>query len=159
ISRACRSRSWRSSSARLQRRASAAAALEGKLMNSKDVIVTYRAVLNALNQGDQEATLEGAVTHGTEQRVLNEISQDPDITPAEAAEMLATLSDALSALQAAEQDPDVFTALPHEMASHLQSYVATQAAEKGKAVPLPTGGLEAQFDDHDIPRWVGTFLL
>jgi hypothetical protein len=127
-------------------------------MKAGEIIVTHRTILNALKSGEKQATLEGASTSDVEQRVFDEASKVATVVPGEAAEMLSVLSDALASLQAAEQDPGVFTALPHQTASLLQSFVAKEAAARNKAAPLPGGGLEAQFDDHDIPGWMGSFF-
>lgn len=143
-------------------------------MKTGDIIVTHRAILRTLHKRAEPTGLEGTSTDSAKQRIFEKVqavaagapgrpataggTPTPADDPTLGVEMLAALSDALAALEAAEQDPGVLTALPHQTASLLQSYLAEQAAAGGVATPQETGGLEAQFDSLDVVGWAGSFF-
>ena len=106
-------------------------------------VVTYRQIRKAFF-GNHESVMSEA------QANANQATND---NPLEAAMLMASLGNALDALEKADKGDPVLIAPHHQAASLLQSYVAEECAKDGKLVELAIGGLEAQFDQHDLGRW------
>jgi hypothetical protein len=126
-------------------------------MSVRQVVVSHRALHDAFSSG---GALESTAAAPGIDRTVRAVRAAVAATgsPAGAPEVVSKLSEALTALGAAEHDPGIFTAVEDPTASLLQSFLAERAADTGRAVPGPAGGLEAKFDDHDILGWAGSFF-
>jgi hypothetical protein len=80
-------------------------------------------------------------------------SDEPPATDAEAAAFMEELQKALSHLEGVEQVPGVLVAPDDRFTSLLQSHLARKSLEEQKVEPTASGGLEAQFDEHDVLGW------
>jgi hypothetical protein len=94
-----------------------------------------------------------------------EVLDKTGATPEEQAAIMAGLNTAQMKLKEEEAKgvPGVLVSPDHRFTSLIQTFLAEQAAKdsadgKSKLAPLPTGGLEAKFDDRDWVRWFGSFL-
>ncbi len=113
-------------------------------------VVTYRQIDKAFNK-NHEAVMSKA------QAEAEKATKDP----VEAAMMLMSLGNALSILEAeavGHKDAGVMMSPQHREASLLQSFLAEESAKIGKLEPLPAGGEEAKFDNHDLLGWFGSFF-
>jgi hypothetical protein len=124
------------------------------------IIVSHRAIQAGLHRQASrtgfESMAEPSPVGRLAQAIRDILGQHPDL--GNESSNIALLSDALTALDEAEQGRNVLTAVQHPLASLLQSYLAEKAKEAGVAtIPVP-GGFEAKFDDHDILGWVGSFF-
>ena len=107
------------------------------------VVVTFREVEKVLT--GQEAV--GNITEAA--------NRDTEATPIERATVMAAMGNVLNELRRAEEKAGalVLTTPHHGPASRLQSLIASGEAANLKLAPLPTGGLEAQFDTGDWFGW------
>lgn len=123
-------------------------------MSDDKVIVTFEQVSKTLWATESAGKSETA-----------EILDKTGATPEEQAAIMAGLNTALIKLKEQEGKgvPGVLVSPDHRFTSLIQTFLAEQAANdsaegRDKLVPLPTGGLEAKFDDRDWIRWFGSFL-
>ena len=79
---------------------------------------------------------------------------------AEGAAKLVALNRAIRAIQDVDTGDDVMSTPSDAAGAMLQSFLAEQAQDTGKVVPLAVGGpgLEAQFDSTDFLGWSGSFF-
>jgi hypothetical protein len=75
-------------------------------------------------------------------------------TPAEVAE----ISRALQLLESIQGPAGVMATAPDEITSNLQTFITMKAQETGRLAPGANATLEAQFDEHDILGWAGSFF-
>ncbi len=108
------------------------------------VIVSYQRLRDAFS-----SNLESAAGFSSLESAESDLSQ---------VEMVAELSRALKALESEEGPPGVMISARDQAASLLQTFLARQSLKSEKVEPLPTGGLEAKFDNHDILGWAGSFF-
>jgi hypothetical protein len=80
-------------------------------------------------------------------------SDDPPLTDEEAAQLFESYSRALKILEAGQRDQGVLAAPDDQFTSLMQSYLAETSLQAGKVDDAAGGGLEAQFDEHDILGW------
>ena len=118
------------------------------------VIVSYQRLSEQLNKVLQkpEAILEAPknpVPSGYESFE----SDEPPASDEEAAAMFESYSRALKILEAEQRDQGILAAPDDQFTSLLQSYLAETSLDAGKVDDAPGGGLEAQFDEHDILGW------
>jgi hypothetical protein len=80
-------------------------------------------------------------------------SGEPPATDEEAALLMAELTEALKSLRASERVPGVLVSPEDRFTSIMQRQIAEYSLQLKKVAPLEAGGLEAQFDEHDILGW------
>ena len=108
------------------------------------VIVTFREI---------ERVLKGTEAVGNLTEAAN---RDALASPLEKATVMAAIGNVLNELRQAEAKEGgalVLTSPHHAAACRLQSLIASGDYGKLKLSPLPSGGLEAQFDTHDWFGW------
>jgi Calcineurin-like phosphoesterase len=113
------------------------------MISAAPVIVTFSTIEKILT--GQEAV----------DNIKEAASRDNDATPAQRAAVMAAIGKVLSELRRAERAAGarVLTTPHHGPASRLQSLIASGDQAKTMFAPLPTGGLEAQFDTDDWFGW------
>ncbi len=89
------------------------------------------------------------------QRTHEALAQETD--PLEATKFLTAIGLALRELEKRELHPEVLSTSEHPIASGLQSYIASKAAETGKIEALPIG-YEVKMDDNDWLGWARSFF-
>jgi hypothetical protein len=124
-------------------------------MKLHEILVSHRAMHNALVQPQ---TLESAAPNLDPAVHAVRVALQKIAGGKLQAAMLSQLSDAVTALEDAQRDPGIITAVENPMASALQSFLAEKAEQTGRATAALTGGFEAKFDDHDILGWLGSFF-
>src|SRR5262249_15176314 len=67
--------------------------------------------------------------------------------------LMEDLSKALKHLEEKEHRAGVLISPDDQFTALLQSYLAENSLDAGKVEPLDSGGLEGQFDSHDILGW------
>jgi len=120
-------------------------------MNTRNVIVSYRSIIEAYNKGQSrvnEGILQGA------KRLLASAEEE--------AAMHGELGRALRAIQDAERHPGILVSVDHRYASLLQSHIAERAISQGLLQPV-TGAagqelVETKFDDRDLAGWIGSLF-
>jgi hypothetical protein len=125
-----------------------------KLMTIRNIIITHRAINEAL-MNRSSGGLESL--EAPEVMVLRQLAAHLREEGRSSAAEVAAFSEALAELQKAQSIPDILTSVQHRTASLLQSYLAENAV-KPPFPPPDEGGFEARFDDHDILGWVGSFF-
>ncbi len=85
-------------------------------------------------------------------------SAESPATDEEAARLMDKLSGALKHLQAKEQVAGILVSPEDQFTSLLQSFLAENSLEAGKVAPADAGGLEAQFDEHDVLGWAKSLV-
>lgn len=118
------------------------------------VIVTHRSLSEAI--GKAYAQTPDALAEAVKAPDPEGFESDePPATEEEARQFEAELERALKVLADEEKAPGVLAAPDDQFTSLLQSLVAERAAEESKVKPAEdgSGGLEAQFDNHDLLGW------
>jgi hypothetical protein len=87
-----------------------------------------------------------------------ESAESSPVTDEEAARLVTELGQALSYLQSQEEVAGVLVCPEDRVISLLQSFLAESSLEAGKVAPASAGGLEAQFDEHDVLGWARSLL-
>jgi hypothetical protein len=107
------------------------------------VVVTFRQAEKILT--GQEAVGE----------IVEAANRDTAASPIERAQAMAMMGEVLRQLRRAEEEAEtiVLTTPTHAAASRLQSLIASGEAATLGFAPLPSGGLEAQFDTGDWSGW------
>jgi hypothetical protein len=116
------------------------------------VIVTYQRLNEKLSKAlakNPDSIIEAAKSPAPEGLEADESAA----TDVEAARLMDDLAKALKHLEADEYQTGVLVSPDDQFTSLLQSYMAERSLEAGKLKPLDSGGLEAQFDEHDILGW------
>jgi len=123
-------------------------------MANPPVIVTYsrlREKFNKAGHAELVDAFKAPAPEGLE-------AAEPPATDQETAEAMEQLSKAMKAMEDAEHVPGVLAAPDDGFASFLQSVLAKRSAASNKTAPAATGGLEAQFDEHDVLGWAKSLL-
>jgi hypothetical protein len=122
-------------------------------MNSKDIVVSARAIQGAFKRLLPAGGFEAAVDPATAVRTaLDKLAADP-----QNAQKVAELRAGVALLEQKTHLPEVMTTVENEAASLLQSFLAEEAERAKTLTPQPAGGFEAKFDNHD-PGWASVFL-
>jgi hypothetical protein len=87
-----------------------------------------------------------------------ESAESAPVTDEQAARLVDELGQALRYLQSQEEVPGVLVCPEDRVTSLLQSFLAESALEAGKVAPASAGGLEAQFDEHDVLGWAKSLV-
>jgi hypothetical protein len=88
---------------------------------------------------------------------LEKAAASPAETPMADPEALVEFSRALQLIDRAQVRPGIMSTVEDPVVALLQTYVAEQTDEK-KLTAAPAGALEAQFDEHDLIGWAGSFF-
>jgi hypothetical protein len=116
------------------------------------VIVTYQRLHEEISKAlarKPDALIEAAKAPAPEGLEADE----PPATDEEAAQLMEELANALKTLEAKELVAGVLASPEDRFTSVLQSYLAEKSLQAEKVRPAEGGGLEAQFDEHDILGW------
>src|SRR5262245_45082452 len=118
-------------------------------IDTAPVIVSYQRLSEKLNKA--LAKQPNLIINAAKETDPDELeSETPLATDEEAAGLMEELTKALKNLESKGQDPGILVSIDDRFTSILQSYIAENSLQKGKVEPLDDGGLEAQFDEHDI---------
>ncbi|MEZ5404143.1 MAG: metallophosphoesterase [Bryobacteraceae bacterium] len=107
------------------------------------VVVSYRSLAKA-------GRMIAEVAAGGEEEAV--------LAPGARTRMLAQVSHAMQALEAAERRGGVMVTAQDQAASLLQTFLARQAAQAGQLDDIGAGALEAKFDERDLAGWIGSFF-
>jgi hypothetical protein len=125
------------------------------------VLVNSATIIKAIRKANKPALVE-KVKAPSELEGLESVdggaASVPPATDAEAAQMLEELNRAAAILEAEGKKDGVLVAPDDEMTSRLQSLLAEESIAFNRVETDADGGLEAQFDEHDLLRWAGSLL-
>lgn len=128
-------------------------------MSISKIVVSPRSIDVALRRPGPGTAFEGAEAAGDPSlKGVRAALADRTVSPAEGAERIALLSEALRVLGDGGPAPEVLFTAENEVASLIQSYLAEVAEARATVAGPVAGGFEAKFDEHDIFGWVGSFF-